>query len=118
FSQANIKILMATRNFELEEDVRLKSWINELGNDVKQVELKLFESDQVKPYINQFENYDQLNDEQKNILKIPLWLGIYIDLATHLGHAPKFITKLDLIKSFIEDRFKQLNDHHSISLQD
>ncbi len=113
-ASANIKIIMATRNFELEDDVRLKNWITELDNDVKQIELKLFESDQIKPYISQFEDYDQLSNEQKNILKIPLWLGIYIDLANDLGCAPKFTTKLDLIKFFIDDRFKQLTDNHGI----
>lgn len=114
-ASANIKIIMATRNFELEDDVRLKNWINGLDNDVKQIELKLFESDQIKPYISQFEDYDHLSNEQKNILKIPLWLGIYIDLANELGCAPKFTTKLDLIKFFIDDRFKQLTESHSIS---
>lgn len=114
-ASANIKIIMATRNFELEDDVRLKNWISGLNNDVKQIELKLFESDQIKPYISQFEDYDQLSNEQKNILKIPLWLGIYMDLANDLGCAPKFTTKLDLIKSFIDDRFEQLTDSHGIS---
>lgn len=115
-ANTNIKIIMATRNFELEDDVRLKNWITELDNDVKKIELNLLESDQIKPYISQFEDYDQLNNEQKNILKIPLWLGIYIDLANDLGCAPKFTTKLDLIKFFIDDRFKQLTDSHGIAI--
>lgn len=115
YANTNIKIIMATRNFELEDDVRLKNWISGLNNDVKQIELKLFEPDQIKPYISQFEDYDQLSNEQKNILKIPLWLGIYMDLANDLGCAPKFTTKLDLIKSFIDDRFEQLTDSHGIS---
>ena len=117
-ASANIKIIMATRNFELEDDVRLKNWISGLNNDVKQIELKLFESDQIKPYVSQFEDYDQLSNEQKNILKIPLWLSIYINLANDLGCAPKFTTKLDLIKFFIDDRFKQLTDSHGISTAD
>uniref|UniRef100_UPI00124E7769 hypothetical protein n=1 Tax=Acinetobacter sp. TUM15071 TaxID=2609135 RepID=UPI00124E7769 len=116
YSNINIKIIMATRNFELEDDVRLRNWISELNSDVKQMELKLFEPDQIKPYVSQFEDYDQLSNEQQNILKIPLWLGIYIDLANDLGCAPKFTTKLDLIRSFIDDRFKQLTDSHSISI--
>ena len=117
-ASANIKIIMATRNFELEDDLRLKNWISTINNDVKQIELKLFESDQIKPYISQFEDYDQLSNEQKNILKIPLWLGIYINLANYLGKAPTFSTKLDLIKFFIEDRFKQLNEHPGIPIVD
>ena len=117
-ASANIKIIMATRNFELEDDVRLKNWISGLNNDVKQIELKIFESDQIKPYVSRFEDYDHLSNEQKNILKIPLWLGIYINLANDLGEAPKFTTKLDLIKFFIDDRFKQLNDSHAISTID
>ncbi len=117
-ASANIKIIMATRNFELEDDVRLKNWISGLNNDVKQIELKIFESDQIKPYISQFEDYDHLSNEQKNILKIPLWLEIYINLANDLGEAPKFTTKLDLIKFFIDDRFKQLNNSHGISTVD
>ena len=117
-ASANIKIIMATRKFELEDDVRLKNWITGLDNDVRQIELKLFESDQIKPYISQFEDYDQLSNDQKNILKIPLWLGIYIDLANDLGCAPKFTTKLDLIKFFIDDRFKQLTDSYGISTAD
>lgn len=115
YSNTNIKIIMATRNFELEDDVRLRNWISELNSDVKQMELKLFEPNQIKPYVSQFEDYDQLSNEQQNILKIPLWLGIYMDLANDLGFAPKFTTKLDLIRSFIDDRFKQLTDSHSIS---
>lgn len=116
YAHTNIKIIMATRNFELEDDVRLRNWISELNSDVKQMELKLFEPDQIKPYVSQFEDYDQLSNEQQNILKIPLWLGIYMDLANDLGCAPKFTTKLDLIKFFIDDRFKQLTDSHSISI--
>lgn len=117
-TNANIKIIMATRNFELEDDVRLKNWISSIDDDVKQIELKLFKSDQIRPYISQFENYDQLSDEQKNILKIPLWLGIYVNLANDLGEAPTFTTKLDLIQFFIDDRFIQLTDSHSISTAD
>ncbi|WP_336029421.1 hypothetical protein [Acinetobacter pittii] len=117
-ASANIKIIMATRNFELEDDVRLKNWVSGLNNDVKQIELKLFESDQIEPYVSQFEDYGQLSNEQKNILKIPLWLGIYVNLANDLGCAPKFTTKLDLIKFFIDDRFKQLTDSHGISTAD
>lgn len=115
YAHTNIKIIMATRNFELEDDVRLRNWISEINSDVKQMELKLFEPDQIKPYVSQFEDYDQLSNEQQNILKIPLWLGIYMDLANDLGCAPKFTTKLDLIKSFIDDRFEQLTDSHGIS---
>lgn len=117
-ASANIKIVMATRKFELEDDIRLKNWINSIDVDVKQMELKLFESDQIKPYVSKFEDYDQLSDEQKNILKIPLWLSIYVNLANDLGEAPKFTTKLDLIKFFIDDRFKQLNDSYGILLVD
>src|SRR5690606_37069028 len=117
-ASANIKIIMATRNFELEDDIRLKNWINSIDDDVKKIELKLFESDQINPYVSQFEEYDQLSDEQKKILKIPLWLGIYTNLANGLGEAPKFTTKLDLIKFFIEDRFKQLNESQGISTVD
>jgi hypothetical protein len=117
-TSANIKIIMATRNFELEDDVRLKNWIRGLNNDVKQVELKLFESDQIKPYVSQFEDYDKLSDEQKNILKIPLWLSIYINLANDLGCAPKFTSKLDLIKDFLDNRFEQLNESYGICTAD
>ena len=117
-ASANIKIIMATRNFELEDDVRLKNWISSIDDDVKQIELKLFESDQIKPYISQFEDYDQLSNEQKNILKVPLWLGIYINLANDLGEAPKFTSKLDLIKGFLDNRFDQLNKSHGFSTSD
>lgn len=117
-ASANIKIIMATRNFELEDDLRLKNWISTINNDVKQIELKLFESDQIKPYIGQFEDYDQLSNEQKNILKVPLWLSIYINLANDLGEAPKFSSKLDLIKGFLGNRFDQLNKNHGFSLSD
>ncbi|HIE0669795.1 TPA: hypothetical protein ACXJNJ_002354 [Acinetobacter nosocomialis] len=117
-SNINIKIIMATRNFELEEDVNLKNWINKLANDVKQVKLNLFEPEQIRPYVNQYEDYDQLNEEQKNILKIPLWLSIYIELANNLGQAPQFANKLGLIKSFIENRFKLLKEHYAVQIQD
>lgn len=115
YSNANIKIIMTTRNFELEDDVRLKNWINELNNDVKQIQLKLFEPDQIKPYVSQFEDYDHLSNEQKDILIIPLWLSIYINLANDLGSAPKFTSKLDLIKGFLDNRFEQLNESYGIS---
>ncbi|MBJ8477584.1 NACHT domain-containing protein [Acinetobacter bereziniae] len=117
-ANTNIKIIMATRNFEFEDDVRLKNWISGLNNDVKQIELKLFESDQIKPYVSQFEDYDHLNNEQKNILRIPLWLGIYINLANDLGCAPKFTSKLDLIKGFLDNRFEQLNESYGVSTAD
>lgn len=115
-SNTNIKIIMAIRNFDLEDDVRFKNWISSL-DDVQKLELKLLEPDQIKPYVDQYENYDQLNEEQKNILKIPLWLGIYIELANNLGQAPQFTNKLGLIKSFIESRFKLLRDHHAVPIQ-
>ncbi|MFH3940232.1 hypothetical protein ACJBLD_09525 [Acinetobacter nosocomialis] len=114
----NIKIIMATRNFELEEDVNLKNWINKLANNVKQVKLELFGPEQIKPYLNQYEDYDQLNEEQKNILKIPLWLSIYIELANNLRQAPQFTNKLGLIKSFIENRFKLLKEQYTVQIHD
>lgn len=118
YAHSNIKIIMATRNFELEDDVRLRNWISEINSDVRQMELKLFEPDQIKPYVNQFEDYDQLSNEQQNILKIPLWLGIYINLANDLGCTPKFTSKLDLIKGFLDNRFEQLNECYGVSTAD
>lgn len=117
-ANADIKIILATRNFELEDDVRLKSWISSINDDVKQIELKLFESDQIKPYISQYEEFDLLSKEQRDILKVPLWLGIYINLAKDLGRAPKFTSKLDLIKGFLDNRFDQLNKSHGFSRSD
>ena len=78
------RFIMAIRNFELEDDIRFKNWISERGDDVKIIELKNFNADQIKRYINDFEDYEQLNDDQKSILTIPLWLGIYIDLSVNL----------------------------------
>lgn len=116
-SRVNIKLIMATRNFEFEDDVRFKNWINSL-EDVQKIELKLLEPVQIKPYVDRYESYDQLNEEQRNILKIPLWLSIYIELANNLGKAPQFTSKLGLIKGFIENRFSQLEIHHAIQVQD
>lgn len=63
----DIKVILATRNFDLEDDIQLSNWINSISNDIKQIELKQFESIQIEHLVDQFENYKHLKEEQKNI---------------------------------------------------
>ncbi len=110
----DVSILIACRSFDIEDDQEISAWLENIDEDVEYIELALLEEETVKQVIAPFINYDDLSTEQKRILKIPLWLGIYIDISKASGDNPNFSTKLELIRAYWEKCFRELN-HNNIS---
>ncbi|MGV2874019.1 hypothetical protein [Colwellia sp. E150_009] len=105
----DINIVMASRNFDISEDVALSSWINSLDNELKEIYVSNLDETVVESLISPFEKYKTLAEEKKKILQIPLWLSIYLTIAQRTQSAPQFNNKLELVKSYWEDRISLIS---------
>lgn len=103
----DISIILACRNFDLDEDIALSSWINGLGEEVSAVDLSFFDTGIVTQLIEPFEKFEALPDEKKDILIMPLWLSVYLMIAKRINAAPQFSNKLELVKRFWDDLIKK-----------
>jgi hypothetical protein len=107
-----VSILIACRSFDIKDDQEISAWLENIDEDVEYIELALLQEEVVKKAIAPFVNYDELSQEQKRILEIPLWLGIYIEVSKASDESPNFSTKLELIRAYWEKSFRELNQNN------
>lgn len=100
----NICIVFASRDFDISEDVALNSWLNSIGNQLSKVSISKLPDTAVADLVTLYENFSSLPESKKQILKIPLWLSIYLSIAKSSGAAPDFTNKLELVKRYWDDR--------------
>lgn len=105
----DISIVLASRDFDLNEDIALSKWLESVKEDRFDIKLTLLDEDTIKPLISPYETFSSLSAQKQEILKIPLWLGIYLAIAQRNQKAPQFSSKLELIKNFLEDRLDKIN---------
>ena len=105
----DISIVLASRDFDLNEDIALSKWLKSVKKDRFDIKLTLLDEDTIKPLISPYETFSSLSTQKQEILKIPLWLGIYLAIAQRNQKAPQFSNKLELIKKFLEDRLDKIN---------
>lgn len=110
--EKDISIVLASRDFDLHEDVSLSSWLKSIDEHLKTIQISVFNEETVKNAISSYENYSSLTEDKQKILKIPLWLGIYLSIAEKIKTAPQFNNKVELIKRFWEDRLDKISEHH------
>ena len=108
-SNHNICLVLACRDFDLTEDPQLHHWISELNDKVAHIELLELTDEQVKEILNPYENYDSLSPIKQSILRIPIWLSLYLRIIKDNHSNPDFTSKIDLISLYWEDRLTQLN---------
>lgn len=106
----DISLVLACRDFDLNEDIQLQSWISSLNNKVAHITLKELSVEEVKEILAPYENYDSLSPVKQTILKIPIWLSFYIQLMKNDQGSLDFTNKSDLISLYWIDRLKQLNN--------
>lgn len=105
-----IHLILVSRDFDLNEDIGLKTWIDSIDSkDIDQIKLSNLDDDVVEKLIQPYENFKELSLEKQKILSIPLWLSIYLDISNKNRHAPVFVSKLELIKKYWDDRIRTLN---------
>ena len=106
----DICIVLASREFDLNEDIALSSWLQSINDNRLDITLSSLDEKTITPLVSPYEAYSSLAEEKKEILKIPLWLGIYLSIAQRTQTAPQFNNKLELVRTFWEDRLKQITD--------
>ncbi len=104
----DICIVLASREFDLNEDIALSSWLQSINDNRLDITLSSLDENTIIPLVSPYEAYSSLAKEKKEILKIPLWLGIYLSIAQRTQTAPQFNNKLELVRTFWEDRLKQI----------
>lgn len=104
----DICIVLASREFDLNEDIALSSWLQSINDNRLDITLSSLDEKTITPLVSPYETYSSLAKEKKEILKIPLWLGIYLSIAQRTQTAPQFNNKLELVRTFWEDRLKQI----------
>ena len=109
----DISIVMASRNFDVSEDVALSSWTNSLVDDLEEIYVSKLDDIVVAKLISSYENHTNLSNEKKHILQIPLWLSIYLTIAQRTKSAPQFHNKLELVKGYWEDRLSEINAYNT-----
>lgn len=105
----DISIVLASRDFDLNEDIALSKWLESVKEDRFDIQLTLLDEDTISPLISSYESFSSLSTQKQEILKIPLWLGLYLKIAQDNQKAPQFSNKLELIKKFLEDRLNKIN---------
>lgn len=104
-----IHVILVSRDFDLNEDIGLKTWIDSIETeDISQFKLSNLSNDVVEKLIEPYESFKALSPDKQKILTIPLWLSIYLDIAHRHLQAPVFFNKLELIKKYWEDRIQAL----------
>ncbi len=109
---ADISIVLASRDFDLNDDIALSSWLKSISKSLQEVSISSLDEEKVSELVSSFEVYSQLSSAKKEILKIPLWLGIYLTIAHRTKSVPSFNNKLELVKTFWDDRLSQTESHH------
>lgn len=108
-SNHDICLVLACRDFDLKEDPQLQHWILDLNDKVAHIELSELPAEQVKEILDPYENYDSLSSIKQSILRIPIWLSLYLRIIKDNHDNPDFTSKIDLISLYWEDRIKQLS---------
>ena len=106
--EKDICIVLASREFDLNEDIALSNWLQSINDNRLDITLSSLDENTIIPLVSPYEAYSSLAKEKKEILKIPLWLGIYLSIAQRTQTAPQFNNKLELVRTFWEDRLKQI----------
>lgn len=105
----NISVVLAARTFDINEDIALSSWIKSLDNECRKINLAELDENTVNDLVSPYENYSDLLSEKKRILRIPLWLGFYLSIASNNHNSvTKLNNKLELIQEFIKDRMQEV----------
>lgn len=113
-----ISIVLASRDFDVQEDAALSSWISSLTSHLNEISISKLDESIVSNLIKNYEIYSSLTEEKKKTLQIPLWLNIYLTIAERIQSAPQFTNKLELVRLFRENRLDLLEYSHHISKQD
>lgn len=108
-SNVDISIVFASRDFDVSEDIALNAWFNSIKDELHTVKLSNLLEETVKELVQPYEKYEYLSVEQKDTLKTPLWLGIYISIAVSEDRAPDFANKLELVKRYWDNRVLDAN---------
>lgn len=107
----DINIILTCRDFDLDDDVALNSWISSLADNVTDIKLTPLNTADVTQLIKPYEEFDALPEEKQTILTTPLWLNIYLTIAEKNNSAPQFTNKLELVKDFWDNRIEQVIDY-------
>lgn len=113
-----ISIILASRDFDIQEDAALSSWISSLTSHLNEISISKLDESIVSNLIKNYEVYSSLTEEKKKTLQIPLWLNIYLTIAERIRSAPQFTNKLELVRLFRENRLELLEYSHHITKQD
>lgn len=106
----DICLVLACRGFDLKDDPQLQHWISGLDNKIKHVTLSALSVEQIKEIINPYENYDSLSPVKKDILRVPIWLNLYLKIASSDFSSLNFNSKVDLVSLYWSNRLNLLNE--------
>ena len=106
--EIDISVILACRDFEIDEDVALRAWVESLSEDITVISLGKLTRESVAEKIKPYEAFDSLSIEKQNVLMIPLWLCIYLDIAARDQRPPVFSSKLELVKRFWISKYEDL----------
>jgi hypothetical protein len=112
-SFAGIMLIIVCRTFDLESDQRLKVLKEAHGVEHVDVQLLTWEDD-VKPLLlSKSIDVDQFTDQQRELLRLPLNLAIFLE--TFDGSRPAFASRNDLFARLLERKGRSIRADRSIA---
>lgn len=119
---STIRVVVACRTFDLEDDRRFKAWESELAtryrtsHPSKRVEVVALDGDVVRQFVEQHDqSYDQLAPRQRELLRIPLCLYLWWTLKSESLLPDTYSTASDLMRIFWRSRREKLTTERGVS---
>jgi hypothetical protein len=112
----DIKAILACRTFDLEHDVGLRSWLDQMPKDsVARIEVGHLPEEEVRRVTGDV--YDSMTGRQKSILGNPQNLSLWVELRKQ-GASPQFRSPAGLMRKFWEFKRRQLESKEGIRSTD
>lgn len=121
-ARPTVRVVVACRTFDLEDDRRFKAWESELatqhrtGVPSKRVEITNLTDDDVREFVKRHgESYEQLAPRQRELLRIPLCLYLWWTLRSEDLLPESFSTTSDLMRVFWRSRRQKLTAERAVT---
>ena len=121
-ARRNLRVIVACRTFDLEDDQRFKAWERELavaykdGVAAKRIEVSILKNSEVRAFFQTHGGaYEQLEPTQRELLRVPLCLYLWWTLQSENALPDCFTTSADLMREFWVSRRKKLAAERSIT---
>ena len=100
----SLRIVVACRTFDLENDPQFKSWSN--SQKLERVEVGDLDEATANRLVGN--EWEQLTPRQRSLLKCAGNLAMWLEIRASSGKATHFVSQADLLRKFWDNRYQEL----------